>query len=765
VRRSLPPPALVLLALGAFAACGACVGPRGGEESGGLALAAAPAAAPRAPWRKIAIRTADRDAALERAIRDGGFFRWALPDLPDLEVEVGPRAGGELVLLVDVLPAAAATQASLRGLPLAFEDGAVLLGGVRYARHALAARLPATRTPTWLIVAPTADAAADLADRLLVLNVGLHRERGAPDFDYLLRESRYLERRGRWRTVRHRNPQPAWEIDPASERDDIAARDRFYAELVRLPGGHAELRVPADLAARREVVALAAELDRAAAAMARRVPVTLAGPVTLIAERDFVAQGRHTGTIGEAVPGPRADLHLVLHPGDGFAYRHALAATLLGSAGVAQRLPPWLARGAALWLSEDWYGRPWREWLPLLAAAGALPTADELLAEREQRDGSPPLWTPAAAAVVDALPGSTVAEKLAATPSRERIAAALAALAGLRPEPPLRPGTEPPPRLPSGFLAGVSLAMSNSLEDGYHAAPAIDRSLDTVRHLGANAVSLMPFAFQRGLAAPELAFVHDSPGGETDVGLVHAARRCRARGVSVLWKPHIWARGGWTGDIAMDSEEDWRRWWASYHRYVLHHAFLARWAEADLFSIGVELLRTLDRREEWRRLIAGVRVLYPGPVTYSGNWYGDLDRAPFWDDLDLIGVDAYFPLAASPAASRDELVAGARGVAEKLGAAARRHGKPVLLTEVGFAARRGAWIEPHSEGGEVSLADQARAYEALFAGLGRPLWLAGTYVWKVHSGAVAGGEPSPLADFDLLGRPAAAVVRSYYSAD
>ncbi|HEX5761268.1 MAG TPA: hypothetical protein VF121_18940 [Thermoanaerobaculia bacterium] len=528
--------------------------------------------------------------------------------------------------------------------------------------------------------------------------------------------------------------------------------------LVAVPGTSAVvLRAPAGQVGTTEVAELARALDAAAAAMARRIPIEIQEPVSLLLEPDFVAQGRDTGAIGEAVPGPHADLHLVFHPRDRHAYENALAATLLRRAGLAEPLPPWLAHGGALWLAGEWYGRPWRDWLPALAAAGALPAADELLATEEPQDSSPLLWTPAAAAVVDALPGDTLRAKLAAPPPRERVEAALAVLARLPPPPPA-----PAPGLPSRFLAGVSLAMSNSLEGGYH-APGLERALDAVEGLGADALSLMPFAFQRGPASPDLGFRHDRPGGETDVGLVHAARRSRARGLSVLWKPHIWvSRESWPGEIEMQSEADWARWWRGYRRYVLHHAFLARWAEADLFAVGVELTRTLGRTEDWRRLIADVRRLYPGPLTYAGNWDGDLERAPFWDRLDLLGVDGYYPLAASPAATTAELSVGAARVRERLAAAAAKHGKPVLLTEVGFAARRGAWIEPHVEGGELSLEDQARAYEALFAGLGRPPWLAGTYVWKVFSGPRrrGGGEPRP--DFQLLGRPAEAVVRAYY---
>jgi hypothetical protein len=756
-------------------------------DGGGSAALAAPAA------RTLAVRLADADPALEREIRAGSFFRWASPAASGWRVEVGNRAAGEIEVLVDRLPAETATLRRLTGLPVDLEMGAFVFAGTSYdpARHTLALRLPEPRHTTWVLLGGTNGSLAELTNDLLFqLTGGRGSADASPDFDYLLRETRWLERRGRWRAVtpplrprgrvesegglqrgeklrpwwrvgwrgRFARGERRWEVDPLSERDDLAARDRFYAGLVTLPGTSAVvLRAPAALAARPEIARLAAALDGAAAAMARRVPLELAAPVSLTVESDFVAQGRHIGSIGEAVLGPRADLHLVFHPDDLHAYESAVAAVLLRRAGLADRLPVWLARGAALWLAGDWYGRPWRDWLPALAAAGALPTADELLAVEAQRDSSAPLWTPAAAAVVAALPGATLREKLAVPPPRERVEAALAALARLPP-----PATGASGSLPSPFLAGISLAMSNGLDEGYH-APSLERTLDAVQGLGANAVSLMPFAFQRGAASPDLGFLHKSPSGETDVGLIHAARRCRARGISVLWKPHIWvSHESWPGEIEMRSEEDWARWWRGYRRYVLHHAFLARWAEADLFAVGVELSRTLGRAEEWRRLIDDVRRLYPGPLTYAGNWDPDLDRTPFWDRLDLLGVDAYFPLATSPTATPAELAAGATRVRDRLAATAAQHGKPLLLTEVGFAARRGAWVTPHVEGGELSVEDQARAYEALFAGLGRPSWLAGTYVWKLHSGPRRrGGEPG--ADFEVLGRPAEAVVRAYYA--
>jgi hypothetical protein len=446
----------------------------------------------------------------------------------------------------------------------------------------------------------------------------------------------------------------------------------------------------------------------------------------------------------------------VFAPRDGFAYRFAAARALLSRAGLAARAPVWLERGAALWLSEEWYGREWRAWIPALSAARALPSAEQLLAEREQADASALLWTPAAAAVIDRLPGATVREKLSRVPPSAELERLLAEIARSSP-----PATAPPRRAAvfPPFLRGVSLAMMNSLEGGYQ-APGLAARLDELAQLGADSVSLMPFAYQAAPDGPELRYLNRGPESETDIGMIHAARLARARGFRVLYKPHVWVgHESWPGDVAMKSEADWARWWESYRRYVLHHALLAEWTGSEAFTVGVELSRTVER-PEWRELIAAVRLLYGGAVTYAANWDGDLERAPFWDRLDLVGVDAYFPLAAAPGAGPEELARGARAVVERLKAAAEKQGKPLLLAEVGFAAQKGAWVAPHSEGGELSERDQAAAYEALLGALARPPWLAGTFVWKAFSGESRRAREE--ADFRFLGRPAEAVVRRYF---
>jgi len=47
---------------------------------------------------------------------------------------------------------------------------------------------------------------------------------------------------------------------------------------------------------------------------------------------------------------------------------------------------------------------------------------------------------------------------------------------------------------------------------------------------------------------------------------------------------------------------------------------------------------------DWRSVISDVRGLYSGPLTYASNHSGEETSIKWWDAVDYIGVDAYYPL-------------------------------------------------------------------------------------------------------------------------
>lgn len=798
-----------------LAACGAAAIPLGCVDPGGLAEMALEEGAPSEPRRAVVVLSGEA-AELESELRGGWAFRALLPRLPaeewEMEVETGRGLPSpdeaDVAIAAAVLPLPEELQALVRDLPVELGGEEVVFAGTRYSDPSmeLALRLPGPEE-RWLVTGASRRALVRATNRTLARVVQDsyatrsfgegERPEGHELVDYALESRPWRTRTGRWIGPVEDG---RYAVDPEAERDEFAARERWRDALVPVGSGAVRLLVPPSEDGAAELGELAAALARAAATMAPEVSLDAgelrARPVDVALEADHVTQVRHADAVGLAVAGSGGgapDLHVVLRPEDRWAYRHAVARVLLERSGAADGRPRWLVDGAALWLAAEagepgaasWYGRPYRDWLPDLAAAGVLPTADVLLdpvGPEGRGDGSDVLWTPAAAAVVERLPGDTAEEKLAladrAAVERALTAVEHAAAGGsgsdradhrggaAAPGAPRESSAPGSPSLPAHFLRGVSFAMSNSVEGGYH-APAIGERLDELAALGADAVSLMPFAYQPRPDAPELRFMNASPGSETDAGLIHAARQAHRRGFTVLWKPHLWlGHGSWPGEVAMTSEADWRRWWRTYRRYVLHHAVLAAYAGAELFAVGVELERTVERRDDWEALIRDVRRVYPGAVTYAANWGQGAERARFWESLDAVGVDAYYSLVEPGSGgvvdpTDAELAQGAAAVAGRLEALARRTGKPVLLTEVGFPARRAAWLEPHREDGELSPEDQARAYRALLGALeGRP-WLRGVFVWKVMSGdRVRHGLETP--SFRFLGHPAEAAVADYF---
>ncbi len=355
------------------------------------------------------------------------------------------------------------------------------------------------------------------------------------------------------------------------------------------------------------------------------------------------------------------------------------------------------------------------------------------------------------------LPSGPVASHRLTRPIALRLAL-LGALVGLASPSPAAPLTRrlSPDRIHRGMVIETGW--------GEHGDPGGPATLRELRDLGVNAVEVVPFAYQADVERPELRFRDFTATQTAFIGEAHAL------GLIVLVKPHIWSRqfwgphARWHGDLRMRSEADWQRWFAAYGDFILHYARLAEATRVEVLCVGLEYVQaTRERPDDWRALIAAVRTAYHGELTYAAHVPDEAAAIPFWDDLDYIGVTVYPNLAARPGAPVDSLVRGYAGTVELLERLAGRHGRPVLVTEIGFPATRGAAVRPWQwpgAGDAVDLDEQARAYEATFRALwGRP-WLRGLYWWKWPIDGRGGGPGDP--EYTPLRKPAAAVMARYY---
>ena len=278
---------------------------------------------------------------------------------------------------------------------------------------------------------------------------------------------------------------------------------------------------------------------------------------------------------------------------------------------------------------------------------------------------------------------------------------------------------------------GVTLAHLHRRGYGY-GSDECRGELARIKALGANWVALNDFAYMPAVDSPVV--VDGRDGSLTEADLRRTVRDARAAGLKVMLKPHLWSRdfnrGKWAADVAMMTDADWAAWFESYGAYVLGQAAIAAEEGADALCVGVELQGTSGREAEWRALIAKVRAVYGGPLTYAATW-GEWEHVAWWDALDVIGIDAYFPLTDKPSATDDELRAGWARVYDRLGPFAARVGKPICFLELGYTADAGGGIEPWKH--TVETPDppyQARLYRVALEEAAKRDYVVGAFVWK-----------------------------------
>ena len=228
---------------------------------------------------------------------------------------------------------------------------------------------------------------------------------------------------------------------------------------------------------------------------------------------------------------------------------------------------------------------------------------------------------------------------------------------------------------------------------------ASDASLALAAGSGINTVSIVQTYYQNDQNATDITASGEKTN--TDAALIRAIARARQLGLQVALKPHVDFLSDdahWRGEIGPAfGEAEWAAWFASYTSYMQHMAELAKDQAVDLFVVDTELITTEAREAEWRTLIAALRnITGPDmPYVYGANWSPGPTNVGFWDALDYIGVDAYYPLAERANSSVAQLTRawraapgkGAEGgdIVGQLKALSDKHGgKPIMFAEIGY---------------------------------------------------------------------------------
>ncbi|WP_114946578.1 glycoside hydrolase family 113 [Microvirga calopogonii] len=355
-------------------------------------------------------------------------------------------------------------------------------------------------------------------------------------------------------------------------------------------------------------------------------------------------------------------------------------------------------------------------------------------------------------------------------------------------------------------------------------APNGQAAMSQIVATGANTVTIIPNFFQhdQNSSSTGLNIVDTDPtkpwANESDTfdGVRKSILSAKAHGLKVVLKPHletdnrVWRAkitpGGETtpgsGQFLKATE-----WFASYKSIMVEYAKAAQAGGADMICVGTEMDSMINPlgvcsdgvsyTQKWEEIIAAVRAVYSGKVTYAATYWTVKDVG-FWDKVDYIGVDAYWAMTPKHAENDpspyttnvnqmvealtkphfnpyvSELHDG-KSIVEWYKALSEQYGRKVIFTEVGYRSLDGSTADPGVFGGREQdppdFQEQVDAYKALYKVMENygGQWLAGSFLWSYYSfenpmlPVDQGGANVWWTDYTTQHKPANDIVTYHYS--
>ncbi len=257
-----------------------------------------------------------------------------------------------------------------------------------------------------------------------------------------------------------------------------------------------------------------------------------------------------------------------------------------------------------------------------------------------------------------------------------------------------------------------------------------------------NVVAVEPFWYQTDQFATTMRAHRDRTA--TDASVEHVIALAHDNGLKVMLKPYVDAENGvWRGQFQPSNPT---AWFASYKSFAVYYAKMAERLRVASYVIGSEYatLSTPQYAEKWRDIIRAVRQEYHGAIGYGANWgtkgNAEYEKINWWDALDFIGIQAYFPVSTTNASRFADMRSGWKSIQyegreerwiDQITAVHDRYQKPVIFTEAGYKSCDGGtritwWCNPVAK---VDLQEQADGIEALLDTWKDTPWVTGIVWW------------------------------------
>lgn len=231
------------------------------------------------------------------------------------------------------------------------------------------------------------------------------------------------------------------------------------------------------------------------------------------------------------------------------------------------------------------------------------------------------------------------------------------------------------------FLKGVAY-VSNS-QWAYSSNASKKTLTEFNKLLSVTWISIIPMCYQEKTNS----IIIDCPQDEyrpDDADIERVIDFAHQLGLKVMLTPHMNLKDSsdsWRGEIGFcNNDADWSQWFEDYTNFISHYADLAEKHQVDYFVVGSEYEMASHREAEWRDVVAAVRNVHRGPVTYSANYGEEAEETvQRWDALDAISIDGYYPLTAKKDPTVEALVEAWQPIAARLENLSQKWNKPIIL--------------------------------------------------------------------------------------
>ncbi len=196
-------------------------------------------------------------------------------------------------------------------------------------------------------------------------------------------------------------------------------------------------------------------------------------------------------------------------------------------------------------------------------------------------------------------------------------------------------------------------------------------------------------------------------------------------------------------------------WFTSYTSFIDTFADLAQQNKSKgvtMLSVGCELNSMEQYTQQWDNVIASVRSRYTGQLTYAANFsatsvgstnnVGGYATVPWWNKLDAVGIDAYFPLTNTNNPTESQLQTAWNGIANNIQSwrTSQNLSQKVIFTEVGYQSADGSNQTPWGTSGTptVDQQEQSDCYQALLTTMSSRSWYDGQFWWAWSTDPLGG---------------------------